>query len=115
MVANVWSRSQASSAFKWALKIASSFACKPVADMPPPFLPDLSSVVKGLAEPRGSDQKMSNPGAWCLNNNALATPQPRWRQDGQEIFYPAPYGFLMSSVHVSGSAIEVGAVRPLFW
>jgi hypothetical protein len=59
---------------------------------------------------------MSNPGAWCLNNNALATPQPRWRQDGQEIFYLAPYGFQMSApVHVSGSAIDVGAVRPLFW
>ena len=40
---------------------------------------------------------------------------PRWRSDGKEIFYLAPDKKLISAmVNGSGSAFEVGAVRPLF-
>ncbi|HEX4947993.1 MAG TPA: hypothetical protein VFZ34_15080, partial [Blastocatellia bacterium] len=40
---------------------------------------------------------------------------PRWRGDGKELFYLAADNKLMAAeVNIKGSAIEVGAVRPLF-
>jgi serine/threonine protein kinase/Tol biopolymer transport system component len=40
---------------------------------------------------------------------------PRWRRDGNEIFYLAPDNKLMvASVNGQGSTFQVGAVRPLF-
>src|SRR6266436_4137218 len=39
---------------------------------------------------------------------------PRWRRDGQEIFYIAPDGRLAAAeLNIKGSTIEVGQVRPL--
>jgi len=41
--------------------------------------------------------------------------QPRWRQDGKEIYYIAPDGRLMAAaVTVKGDVLDVGAVSPLF-
>jgi hypothetical protein len=41
--------------------------------------------------------------------------QPRWRGDGNEIFYVAPDGRLMAAdVKENGSSLEVGRVQPLF-
>ncbi len=40
---------------------------------------------------------------------------PRWRGDGKEIFYLAPYNKLMAAeVNGQGATLEVGAVRALF-
>ncbi len=50
---------------------------------------------------------------WLLSANGGGF--PRWRRDGQEIFYLALDGMLMSAaVSGRGSEFEVGAVRPLF-
>lgn len=41
--------------------------------------------------------------------------EPRWRQDGKEIFYIAPDGRLMAAaVSMKGDVLDVGAVSPLF-
>jgi Tol biopolymer transport system component len=41
--------------------------------------------------------------------------EPRWRQDGKEIYYLAPDGHLMAAaVSVKGDVLDVGAVSPLF-
>src|ERR1700739_4935134 len=40
---------------------------------------------------------------------------PRWRSDGNEIFYLAPgRGLMAAAVNGKGSSFEVGAVKPLF-
>jgi len=40
---------------------------------------------------------------------------PRWRGDGKELFYLAADNKLMAAeVNIKGSALEIGAVRPLF-
>jgi serine/threonine protein kinase/Tol biopolymer transport system component len=40
--------------------------------------------------------------------------QPRWRNDGKEIFYVAPDGRLMAAeVKPNGSSLEIGRVQPL--
>jgi eukaryotic-like serine/threonine-protein kinase len=41
--------------------------------------------------------------------------EPRWRGDGKELFYLAADNKLMAAeMNIEGSAIEIGAVRPLF-
>jgi len=41
--------------------------------------------------------------------------EPRWRGDGKELFYMGADNMLMAAeLNIKGSAIEIGAVRPLF-
>ena len=52
-------------------------------------------------------------GKWQVSTTGGAN--PRWRPDGKEIFYRAPDNKLMAAeLNVAGSAVQVGAVRPLF-
>jgi Tol biopolymer transport system component len=54
------------------------------------------------------------PGGKWMVSTAGGT-QPRWMQDGTEIFYLAPDDKLMTAaVNGRGSAFEVAAVRPMF-
>ena len=53
------------------------------------------------------------PSKWQISTTGGT--QPRWRSDGQEIFYLGPDMKVMAAaVKGQGSAFEVGAVRPLF-
>jgi hypothetical protein len=41
--------------------------------------------------------------------------QPRWSQDGKEVFYIAPDGTLTAvEVAAKGSKMEIGRIQPLF-
>lgn len=52
-------------------------------------------------------------GKWLISSGGGT--QPRWRADGQEIFYLAPENKLMAAaVEPRGAAFVVGAVRSLF-
>jgi len=55
----------------------------------------------------------SGGGKWQISTSGGSA--PRWRRDGNEIFYLAPDNKLMAAaVNGKGSSLEVGAVRPLF-
>jgi Tol biopolymer transport system component/predicted Ser/Thr protein kinase len=57
---------------------------------------------------------LSGPGGKRQVSTAGGT-QPRWRQDGKEIFYMGPDRRLMAAeVQAKGGVLEVGQVRPLF-
>jgi eukaryotic-like serine/threonine-protein kinase len=50
-----------------------------------------------------------------ISTAGTAYTQPRWRQDGKEIFYFSPDQRLMAAdVAIKAGTLEVGAVRPLF-
>ena len=52
-------------------------------------------------------------GKWRLSMNGAAS--PRWRRDGQELFFVAPDQSVMAvSVHLSGQAPQFGVPHPLF-
>jgi serine/threonine protein kinase len=51
-------------------------------------------------------------GKWLVSNGGGA--QPHWRGDGKELFYVAPDKTLMSVEIKTGSAVELGAPKPLF-
>ena len=52
-------------------------------------------------------------GKWQISTGGGSN--PRWRQDGTEIFYQAPDNKLMAAaVNGKGGSFEVGAVKPLF-
>jgi dipeptidyl aminopeptidase/acylaminoacyl peptidase len=61
----------------------------------------------------GSDGTPSVGGRWQVSNAGGG--QPRWRQDGRELFYRSPTGAIMAAdVTVDASAIRTGLARQLF-
>jgi Tol biopolymer transport system component len=51
-------------------------------------------------------------GKWLVSNGGGG--QPHWSPDGKELFYIAPDKRLMSVEIKTGSAVEIGAPKPLF-
>ena len=93
------------------------FAQTPFMETPGQFSPDGKWIAYGSDEsgrPEVYVAAFPGPGGkWQVSTSGGLA--PRWRRDGQEIFYVTPAGRLMAAnVSAQGSAFEIGAVTPLF-
>jgi eukaryotic-like serine/threonine-protein kinase len=89
---------------RWIAYASNESGRKEIYVVPFPGRGGAPSAAPALETPGDKWQVSTAGGSW-----------PRWRSDGKEIFYLAPDKKLMSAmVNGSGSAFEVGAVRPLF-
>ncbi len=95
----------------------STFVQTPFVEMQARFSPDGRWVAYVSNESKRFEvyvTRFPGPGGKWQISTAGGT-QPRWRRDGQEIFYLAPGSRLMAAaVKGQGANFEVGAARPLF-